>query len=128
MGWFSKSKNKQKAKEDVYWKTLSTEAELQDLIKRSHEVPVVIFKHSTRCSISTMAKSRFERGWDIEAAHAEPYYLDLLSFRNVSDKIAEELGVIHQSPQVILLKNGVAIYDTSHNDINVEDIKTHLNL
>lgn len=124
MGWFTK--NKKETDAGIQWKTLNTEAGLTALIERSHTVPVVIFKHSTRCSISMMARSRFERNWDIDEATAEPYYLDLIAFRSVSNKIAEDLDVEHQSPQVILVKDGAAIYNTSHNDINVTDLKTYL--
>lgn len=127
MGWFSKSTKEDKTDAaGIVWKMLSTEAELDTVVARSHEIPVVIFKHSTRCSISTMAKSRFERGWDIDVTIMEPYYLDLIAFRSVSNKIASDLGVAHQSPQVILIKDGEAVYDTSHNDINVADLKTYL--
>ncbi len=128
MGWFSKSTKEDKTDATgIVWKTLSSEAELDAVIARSHEIPVVLFKHSTRCSISTMAKSRFERSWDIDATAMEPYYLDLIAFRSVSNKISADLGVVHQSPQVILIKDGQAVYDTSHNDINVADLKEHLN-
>ena len=73
-----------------------------------------------------MALSRFERNWDLDGAEIEPYYLDLIAYRPVSNKIAETIGVEHQSPQVILLKDGKAIYDTSHNDITVEGLKAIL--
>jgi len=128
MGLFSKLTGKTDTNEtqNIQWHQLTTEAELEALIERSHTVPCVIFKHSTRCSISSMAKGRFERNWDIDGAAIEPYYLDLIAYRPVSNKIAETLGVVHQSPQIILIKDGKAIYDTSHNDINIADLKTQL--
>jgi len=128
MGLFSRLKGKTDTtnKAGIQWHQMTTEADLEAAIERSHTVPCVIFKHSTRCSISSMAKSRFERNWDIDGAEIEPYYLDLIAYRPVSNKIAETLGVVHQSPQVILLKNGTAVYDTSHNDITVEALKSIL--
>lgn len=131
MGFFDKLTGKNKATNTaastgIQWNNLTTETELEALVERSHSVPCVIFKHSTRCSISSMAHNRFERNWNIEAGKVETYYLDLIAYRSVSNKIAETLGVVHQSPQVILLKDGIVVYDTSHNDISVEAIKENL--
>ncbi len=108
----------------IDWKLLQTETDLTNLIDKSVERPQIIFKHSTRCSISSMAKTRLERHWNIE--NADIHYLDLIAFRPVSNKIAEFFNVTHQSPQVIIVKEGQAIFDTSHNDIDVESIKKHL--
>ncbi len=129
MGLFSKltGKTNTNKTQSIQWHQLTTEADLEAVIERSNTVPCVIFKHSTRCSISSMAKSRFERNWDLDGTEIEPYYLDLIAYRPVSNKIAETLGVEHQSPQVVLLKDGKAIYNTSHNDINVADLKTQIN-
>jgi len=68
-----------------------------------------------------MAKSRLERSWNL-SDQVDIYYLDLIAFRSVSNKIAELLGVVHESPQLILLKEGNAVYHTSHNDISVEGL------
>lgn len=128
MGFFSKltGKTNRAETQGIQWNELTTEAELEAIIERSNTVPCVIFKHSTRCSISSMAKNRFERNWDLDGTEIEPYYLDLIAYRPVSNKIAETLGVEHQSPQVVLLKDGKAIYNTSHNDINISDLKAQL--
>ncbi len=128
MGFFSKftTKTDSTTIQDVQWHVLNTEADLEALIERSNTVPCVIFKHSTRCSISSMAKDRFERKWDLSDTEVEPYFLDLIAYRPVSNKIAETLGVVHQSPQIILVKDGKAVYDTSHNDISVANLKTQL--
>ena len=71
-----------------------------------------------------MAKSRLDRGID-KLDSADTYYLDLLSYRNISNLIAEKLGVHHESPQVIVLNKGEVTYDESHLDISVEDILNH---
>ena len=102
------------------WKDLTEEAQLNAIKEESKERPVVIFKHSTRCSISSMAKSRLERGAAPEEASF--YYLDLIRYRNVSNKIAEVFGVYHESPQVLIIRNAECVYDESHNGISMDEI------
>ena len=104
----------------IPWKTMSAERQIAEIVELSHEKPQLIFKHSTRCSISSMAKSRLEREWNLE--NLEPWYLDLIAFRNISNAIASQLGVHHESPQAIVLKDGVVVYDASHNSISVSEI------
>ena len=108
------------------WNTIQSEKQIAKIIERSKEVPCVIFKHSTSCPISSMAKSRLEMAWDIDGQTVEPYYLDLISFRSISNLIASEFGIRHESPQVLLIKDGVCIFDTSHMDISVGGIKGEL--
>ena len=86
------------------WISLNSSAQLADIIEKSKHKPQLIFKHSTRCSISSMAKNRLERVTPPE--NVDFYYLDLISYRELSTKIAEEFDVFHESPQVILIKNG----------------------
>ena len=112
-------------KSSLNWLHLKTIEDLELAITSSEVRPVLLFKHSTRCSISTMAKDRLERNWS-DDIQIESYYLDLLQFRNVSDKIAEIFNVEHQSPQVMIISNRVSIYDASHNQINVDSIKDHI--
>jgi bacillithiol system protein YtxJ len=109
---------------NVPWKELNSESQLAEIVELSHEKPQLIFKHSTRCSISSMAKSRLEREWNLE--NVEPWYLDLIAYRNVSNAVASELGVHHESPQVILLKDGVVVHDSSHNSISVSEISSYV--
>ncbi|MCP4441964.1 MAG: bacillithiol system redox-active protein YtxJ [Aureispira sp.] len=104
------------------WKDLTSIEELENILQESHQHPVAIFKHSTRCSISSTAKNRLERGWNFESNQVTPYFLDLIAHRNVSNAIADQLGVVHQSPQLIVIKNGKAVYDASHMTIYVDDI------
>ena len=82
----------------------------------------LIFKHSTRCSISTMAKYRLEDDWNFEGKKLEPYYLDLINYRDLSKEVAEKFDVHHESPQVLLIKNGECTYDASHLDITVSEL------
>jgi bacillithiol system protein YtxJ len=107
------------------WIPLTTESQLAEIKEASVEKPVVIFKHSTRCSISAVAKSRLERAHEPE--NISFYYLDLLSFRNLSNKIADEFSVEHESPQVLMIRNGECVYDESHGGIRMEELEAHAN-
>ncbi|OJW82603.1 MAG: thioredoxin family protein [Bacteroidetes bacterium 46-16] len=103
------------------WTELTEEAQLDKIKQESAQQAVVIFKHSTRCSISSMAKMRLER--EQAPADIKFYYLDLIKYRAISNKIAELFSVWHESPQVLLIKNGECIYDESHNGISMQDIQ-----
>ncbi len=81
----------------------------------------VIFKHSTRCSISMMAKKRVDMDLDDLPETVKPYFLDLLAHRDISSQIAEIFGVHHESPQLLLIKDGECVLDQSHGDINIEE-------
>ena len=119
--------NNASGKDEVTHAWFDSEEELDQLIERSKSKPVAIFKHSTRCNISDMAKHRIERNWDFPQDELEIHFLDLITFRNVSNKIAAMLQVEHASPQVILIKDGQAVYHTSHNDISVSGLREALN-
>jgi hypothetical protein len=101
------------------WIKLEQESQLDQIVELSHHKPQAIFKHSTRCSISTVAKNRLDKE-NVDVI--DFYYLDLLAFRNISNGIAEKFNVYHESPQIILIKNGECIYDESHSGINIQDI------
>jgi bacillithiol system protein YtxJ len=108
------------------WIALTSESQLKDIIANS-EQPVMIFKHSTRCSISATALNRLERNWnDMEVAPLKAYYLDLLSYRPVSNQIASTLNVTHQSPQLLLIHQGKCVYNASHMDISYPELKRQL--
>lgn len=105
------------------WKSIDNLEQIQQLKEESKNQPVLIFKHSTSCSISGMAWNRLQRNWqDKDFEKVSPYILDLLSYREISNAIAEEFAVEHESPQVILVKDGMAYYDNSHMGINYQDI------
>lgn len=106
------------------WIPLKSEDELFGIIEKSESRPQVIFKHSTRCSISSMAKSRLERSPFPQ--QADFYFLDLIAHRNISNKIAEEFGVAHESPQILVIKNGACMYDESHGAITMTDLMDQL--
>lgn len=108
------------------WKKLSHPEQLEQLIQDSFQKPVVIFKHSTRCGISAHAKYRLESDWGFSEEDMDFYYLDLIAYRHVSNQIAETFRVTHQSPQIILICNGQAVFDTSHHMISVPVIRRAL--
>lgn len=104
------------------WIPLTTEDQLILIKEKSFSIPQVIFKHSTRCSTSSMVLNRLERA---EApASIDFYYLDLLTHRNISNKIAEDFQVYHESPQVLLIRNGECVYDESHMAITMDELTT----
>ena len=106
------------------WQPLTHAEQLTDIVRESFEHPVLIFKHSTSCSISAAAKSKLERQWpDAGLGSATLYYLDLLRYRPVSNEIAEKFGIRHESPQLLLIQNGECRYDASHMGIRLSEVK-----
>jgi bacillithiol system protein YtxJ len=95
-------------------------AEQLNGIKQQHGYSL-IFKHSTRCSISLMAKRRFEMDWSELPDNLPLYYLDLIKYRDISNQIAEDFQVHHQSPQLLVIKDGECILDQSHSGISLEE-------
>lgn len=119
---FSGSDNQNDADSKINWIPLTDLGQLSEIVFISNEKPVVIFKHSTRCSVSRMALKQFENEFDLQDK-VTPYFLDLISFRDISNEIATRFGVTHQSPQLLLIKDGKAIYNVSHSDIDAEELK-----
>lgn len=119
---FGTSENNSNTKLD--WKPLQELNQLEAVLEESYSKPVLIFKHSTTCSISRMAFKNFENEFDT-SNDIEIYYLDLLNFRAISDEIATRFGVLHQSPQVLLIKNGVSVYNASHENIDAKVFKNY---
>lgn len=102
------------------WNPLNDEGQLSQIIAQSQTKPQVIFKHSTRCSISSVAWQRLQKstlpdGFDF-------YFLDLLAHRPLSNKIAETFKVHHESPQILVIKKGECVFDESHLGISMNDI------
>lgn len=119
---FGDSENKNTNASKINWIPLTDLGQLNEIMDLSHEQPVVIFKHSTRCSISRMALKQFENEFDLEGT-VTPYFLDLLNHRDISQEIATRFEVYHQSPQLLLIKEGKSIYDASHSDIDAVVLK-----
>lgn len=105
------------------WIPLLNEQQLEDIKTNSASRPQVIFKHSSRCSISSMARNRLDRNSFPEGI--DFYLLDILNHRNISNKIASDFLVHHESPQVLLITKGACVYDESHSGIQMDDIKVN---
>lgn len=113
---------------NINWIATPQEAGLNEVYQQSFNLPVLIYKHSTRCSISSMVLSRLERSWNIEEIPAvETYFLDLIANRETSHQIANSYGVYHESPQILILVEGECIFHTSHMGISFSAIKSALN-
>lgn len=102
------------------WHPLTKIEQLQEIVDRSAHTPQVIYKHSTRCSISQVVKNRLEK--DIAPDAVDFYFLDLIAYRSVSNAIAEQFSVHHESPQILVIRKGKCVYDDSHMAINMDDI------
>lgn len=107
------------------WITLNETSQISNIKETSFNKDVIIFKHSTTCSISVMAKHRLEDGWDA-SLELPVYYVDVRSSRDVSNEIAVSFEVHHESPQILLIRDGECIYDASHFDISVSELKESL--
>jgi bacillithiol system protein YtxJ len=107
------------------WIQLETLEQLRLLSEASFQEPQIIFKHSTRCSISGMVFNRLNK--EEKPAHTDFYYLDLIAHRDVSNEIAQHFHVTHQSPQVLIIKNGECVYNESHHAIMMDEIVEQLN-
>jgi bacillithiol system protein YtxJ len=106
------------------WTELNSEQQIEEIKRESKSQLVLIFKHSTRCSISSTALNRLERNWKAdEVAPMKTYYLDLISNRNISRSVAESFDVEHESPQVLILKDGNPVYVRSHLAIAYDEIQ-----
>jgi bacillithiol system protein YtxJ len=99
------------------WRPITDLGQLNEIITVSNDKLVVIFKHSTRCIISKSALKQFENEFDCHDK-VVPYFLDLLEHRNISNEISNRFDVVHQSPQLILIKEGKAVYNASHESID----------
>jgi len=107
------------------WKSLDSADQVEAI--KQNEGYSLIFKHSTRCSISMMAKRRFEMDMDKLPADMPLYFLDLIKYRDISSQVAQDFHVHHESPQMLLIKDGECILDQSHGEISVEEALEVLN-
>jgi bacillithiol system protein YtxJ len=122
---FGKSENQSSSTSKINWIQLKDLGQLNEILSISNEKPVVLFKHSTRCSISRMVLKQFENEFDLEDK-VDAYFLDLLEYRDISNEIASRFNVYHQSPQLLLIKAGKSIYAVSHSDNDAKELKENL--
>ena len=107
------------------WNALESLEDWAAAREASHAEPVVVFKHSTRCSISRMALKLTEQRWELPA-HIKPFLLDLLTYRAVSHAIADDLQTEHHSPQLLLIRNGKTVHCANHSNIDPVDLLPYL--
>lgn len=112
-------------KPKIDWNALTSLSQLDEIVEESKEKTVVVFKHSTRCGISRMALSGFERDFEPSNSNLEFYYLDILNYRELSNQIAAGFGVWHESPQLLIIKDEKVVYHASHGQIDAKKIENY---
>ena len=129
MGLFNKilgSKVKEEKETNVNWIPLNSLEQIKTIKELSKSETILVFKHSTRCGISGMVIKRFENLFDSSMNNIKVYYLDLLNFRAISDEVGYSFQVQHQSPQLLIIRNEVAVLNVSHYDITTVNIQKYL--
>lgn len=119
---FGSNKSPKEDKE-LPWQNLTTIEQLDEIELSSKGKTQIIFKHSTRCGISRMVLNLFTEAYDLDL-NADLFYLDLLSYRDVSNEVGYKFQVMHQSPQLLIIKNGAVVAHASHGAINDLDLST----
>ena len=114
LGNKKEASEKEKKKTFINWIPLTSLEQIDEIKNQSKSESILIFKHSTRCGISSMVIKRFEFLFKEDHQDLKVYYLDLLNYRNISDEVGYTFQVMHQSPQLLAIKNGVSVYDASH--------------
>lgn len=124
MGIFKSIFKQREPKEEkvLPWIPLNNEAQLNLIVEKSKTRPQLIFKHSTRCGISRMVINQFIEAYDFDQKDFDLYFLDLLSYREVSNEVAYKFQVLHESPQLLIIKNGVTVAHASHGGIHQIDL------
>lgn len=128
MGIFNKifsSSSEPKEEKVLPWIPLNTIAQLDGIAEKSKTKTQLIFKHSTRCGISRMVMKQFVSAYDVDF-NADLYFLDLLNYRDVSNEVGYKFQVMHESPQLIVLRNGVVVAHASHGSINELDLAKYV--
>jgi len=120
------SSEEKKNERAIPWNELTSIEQLATIEEESKSLPVAIFKHSTSCGISRMVLRNFERGYYMEDEKIKLYYLDLLANRDVSNEVANRFQVLHQSPQLLVIKNGTAVAHESHHSIQAGDLANYI--
>jgi bacillithiol system protein YtxJ len=127
MGIFNNIFKSSEPKEEklLPWIALHSIEQLNDIVDKSKTKTQVIFKYSTRCGISRMVMNQFVSAYDVDA-NFDLYYLDLLSHRDVSNEVGYKFKVMHESPQVLVIKKGLVVAHASHGAINGLGLKNYI--
>ena len=108
------------------WIPLTSLDQLSEIKAQSNAETVLIFKHSTRCGISSMVIKRFEKLFDESMQHVKVYYLDLLNYREISNEVGYNFQVMHQSPQLLIIRNETTVFHASHYDITAVNLQQYI--
>jgi bacillithiol system protein YtxJ len=122
----NKNSEENRANDAIHWIPLTASEQLNSIVTSSSDRLQFIFKHSTNCGISNMVLRLFKENYALDAEKADFYYLDLHRYRNVSDEVASKFEVHHQSPQLLVIKNGVVVDHNSHGGITDMDVSKYL--
>lgn len=114
-----------KEEKQLPWIALTTLEQLNEIEEKSKTKTQVIFKHSTRCGISRMVMSQFIASYSLTAEDLDLYYLDLLNYREVSNQTGYKFQVLHESPQLLVIRNGATVAHASHGGINAIDLQQY---
>ncbi len=106
----------------IQWIPLEEREFIAHLAAKSFSHPCLIFKHSTRCMLSTIAKMRLEEDWPLNSTPVQPYLLDIIAYPHISSAVSDYFSEFHESPQLLLIQNGECTYEASHQEISVEDL------
>tara|TARA_R110002073_G_scaffold128999_3_gene275062 strand:+ start:16840 stop:17232 length:393 start_codon:yes stop_codon:yes gene_type:complete len=123
---FGGSESKSTAVSNVNWIPLTSLDQINEIKEQSKSETVLLFKHSTRCGISSMVIKRFESMFDESMKDIKVYYLDLLNYRGISDEVGYTFQAMHQSPQLLVIRNETAVVNASHYDITHVDFQKYL--
>lgn len=127
MGFFNNLFGSNEAQKSLDWKVLDDKQQIDSANETSFEKPVVIFKHSTRCGISKMVLNQFQNNAEFDEEAVLLLYLDILAHRDISDEISNRFGILHQSPQMLILKDGEVVHHSSHSAIVPSTVSQILN-
>ena len=122
----SKRNPKEIKKTYISWIPLTSLSQLEEIKQQSNSEVIAVFKHSTRCGISRMVLKQFENSFSEEMKNFKIYYLDLLRYRVVSDEVAATFQIVHQSPQLLVIKSGKAITYASHSNISKIELEEYI--
>lgn len=104
------------------WILLKSVPQLELIETKPNAKTQLIFKHSTRCGISRMVINQFIDAYEFTEQDFDLYYLDILNNREISNEVGYRFQVIHESPQLLVVKNGVVVAHASHGGINNIDL------
>ena len=107
-------------------KPIADIAALEAAIAESRERPVLLFKHSRTCGISCEAMDELQLHLSVGATEAAYRLITVQSHRRVSDEASARLGVRHETPQALLLKDGRVVWNASHFSITADALHRNL--